>query len=386
VSLVGNLGVLCFFKYYDFFVENAQDLFAAMGLDFPLYALRIVIPIGISFYTFQSLSYTIDVYRGTLKPTRSLLDFAVFVAFFPQLVAGPIVRAATFLPQMELWPRFDRVRLHDGLYRIGLGLVKKVVIADTLGTFIVDPVYANPGAYSPMIHLLAAYAFCFQGYNDFSGYTDLAIGTGRLFGFDLPENFITPFRSRSVREFWRRWHITLSSWVRDYVYFPLGGSRGGTLRVTLNLIVTMVIIGLWHGASWLWIVFGLVHGSVMAIERLRAERRGAPARDTPLRIAVTWLLTFNFIAFSLPLVRSDDPGTVWAMLTDFGSSTALSPWGFVALAAAFALHFIPDGWVRRVHNGLLSQPTLVAGALFGILVAIISLAVVGETPYIYFQF
>ncbi len=386
LSLGGNLGLLGFFKYHDFFVESGQQLFATLGLEFPLEVLGLVVPVGISFYTFQTLSYTIDIYRGTLAPARSLLDFAVFVGFFPQLVAGPIVRAAEFLPQMELPPRFDRARLNDGLYRIATGLAKKVFIADVLGRSLVDPVYAAPEAYGAGVHLLAVYGFCFQIYGDFSGYSDIAIGAARLFGFDLPENFRTPFRSRSVREFWRRWHTTLSFWVRDYVYFPLGGSRVGSLRVAFNLVLTMVLIGLWHGASLLWIVYGLLNGVAMTLERLVTGGRGADIESRGLKALLGGLATFHFVAVTLILVRAQDLDLSWAMLTDFGEVDLVPAAAWWALAGGVLLHYLPDGLVAKTHALCLRMPALVAGATLGVLIGLLALVIVGDTPYIYFQF
>ncbi len=386
LSLAGNLGVLGFFKYYDFFIESAVDLAALLGLDISARTLGLVVPVGISFYTFQTLSYTIDIYRGVLRPTRNLIDFALFVSFFPQLVAGPIVRAIEFLPQLELSPRFDRARLHDGLYRIATGLMKKVFIADLLARYLVTPVYEAPGTYGPLIHLLAAYGFCFQIYGDFSGYSDIAIGAARLFGFDLPENFRGPFKARSVRDFWRRWHITLSFWVRDYVYFPLGGSRAGRLRVSFNLILTMVLIGLWHGASLLWIVYGLLNGLAMSIERLVSGASSDAPRPSALGLALRRLATFQFVAATLVLVRAPDQETVVAMLTDFGDVHSVSWKGLAVLAGAILVHYLPEGALAGIESAVKRVPTVAAGVILGLLCGLLALAVVGETPYIYFRF
>ena len=390
VSLVGNLAVMCFFKYYDWFVESIHVLLGSWGVEVPLHTLGLVIPVGISFYTFQTMSYTLDIYRGVLKPTRSLLDFAVFVSFFPQLVAGPIVRAVEFLPQMELPPRFDRERLHDGLFRIAQGLAKKVLLADMIGRYLVDPVYASPETYTGFVHLIAVYGFFFQIYNDFSGYSDIAIGTARLFGFDLPENFRTPLRSRSVREFWRRWHMTLSFWVRDYVYFPLGGSRRPPLRVAFNLVFTMVLLGLWHGASVLWILYGLVNGLAMSFERLLG---GALEPNTPApawKRALGFVYAFHFMAFAFMLVRSSDMpdglGTMSDMFTRVGDVGSMAPLGLLTMGLAALAHFVPDRAAIWTHRRVLALPTPVVGVLFGIVTGLVSVGVVGETPYIYFQF
>ena len=402
LSLAVNLGLLGFFKYTDWILDGVTLACGWVGFDpglrdlehrllpelFLTGAGRIVVPVGISFYTFQTMSYTIDIYRGSLKPARNLREFALFVAFFPQLVAGPIVRAVEFLPQFAWRPRLERADLHAGLYRLGTGLVKKVVLADLVGRYLVDPVYADPGNYSPMAHALCLYGFTFQIYYDFSGYSDCAIGVARLLGFRLPENFDLPFRARSVREFWRRWHMTLSNWVRDYIFFPLGGSRGlGEARVTRNLIVTMVAIGIWHRASILGILLGALNGSVMAAERVLERRRGGRAfTDTPLRSAVAWMATYHIILVSTMFIRAADLEQFGALFTDFGGESYLHLHGRLALAAGIALHFLPKGLYARFESGLVRLPTPVCGVLLGAVGAWVAILVVGETPFIYFQF
>lgn len=266
MSLAANLGLLGFFKYFDFFVQSAQDLFILLGLPFRTHTLDVVLPVGISFYTFQTLSYTIDVYRGKLRPTRNLLDFALFVAFFPQLLAGPIVRASNFLPQLERIRRWDWLRMQLGLQYLVMGLVKKVAVADRLAVF-ADPVFADPSLYHTGALWAATLAFTIQVYADFSGYSDMAIGLGHLLGFKLPKNFDLPFLARNFREFWGRWHITLSTWLRDYVYIPLGGNRASGRRDDLNLLLTMTLCGLWHGANWNFVVFGVLHGGLLVVNR-----------------------------------------------------------------------------------------------------------------------
>ena len=388
-SLVMNLGLLGFFKYYDFGVENLGRLFASVGLSFPLETLGIVVPVGISFYTFQTLSYTIDLYRRRMEPARNLLDFALFVAFFPQLVAGPIVRAADFLPQLERPPRFTRERLHDGLYRIAIGLGKKVLIADVVGKFLIDPVYTDPGSYSVVMHVIVLYGFLVQIYYDFSGYSDIAIGSARLFGFDLPENFQLPFRALSVREFWRRWHITLSSWLQDYVYFPLGGSRRAEPRVLFNLMVTMILIGLWHGASWPWALFGTIQGIAMCLERTVERAWARPFATSPLRRFLLWVWMSQFIAITYICVRAEDMGELFGMLLQFGDAKGfgdISHYAWISLTAGLALHFMPEGfypWARRVY---LRMPTVLAGVIAGIVAGLAGYLLLGEQPFIYFQF
>lgn len=390
-SLAGNLGLLAYFKYTYWLTGLIDPLLADCGLDFRLrpYAWDKIVPVGISFYTFQTLSYSIDVFRGTLRARSSLSEFALFVTFFPQLVAGPIVRAADFLPQLDHRPRVTAADLREGFWRILIGLLKKALLADVIGSALVDPVYVRPGDYGPLVHLVVLYAFCFQIYCDFSGYSDIAVGCARLFGFRIMENFDAPYRSRSVREFWRRWHISLSSWVRDYVYFPLGGSRGSEWRVAFNLYVTMITIGLWHGASELWLLYGIMQASAMTLERwLERRRGGAPFATSRWTSAIAWILTFHFGALTLLCVRGSTLSQVVDMLTVFGDAgfEALEPWGLVALAVAIFTHFEPDKLSGRVHGLFMRLPFVVVGLALGIVAGLLFLLMVRETPFIYFQF
>jgi alginate O-acetyltransferase complex protein AlgI len=268
VSLASNLGILAFFKYYDFATHDV------LGLD--VRTLHLILPAGISFHTFQSLSYTIDVYRKQLRATRSIITFATFVLFFPQLVAGPIVRAQDLLPQLEDLPPLELDAATAGLFRIVVGLFKKVALADTLALALVDRVFEAPERYSALEVAAGVYAYALQIYLDFSAYSDIAIGSAQVLGFTLPENFRTPYRSANLQEFWRRWHISLSTWLRDYLYITLGGSQGPAWQTYLNLLVTMVLGGLWHGASWAFVVWGGLHGAGLAVTRY--FQRG-PARD-----------------------------------------------------------------------------------------------------------
>ena len=270
VSLCSNLGILFFFKYYDFFLIDV------IGADTD--PLRLILPAGISFHTFQSLSYTIDVYRREIPATRSPIEFATFVLFFPQLVAGPIVRAKDLLPQLANPPPLELLRATDGLFRIAVGLFKKIAIADALALAIVDRVFTDPSHFSSIEVMCGVYAYALQIYLDFSAYSDIAIGSAQVLGFELPENFRTPYRSANIQEFWRRWHISLSTWLRDYLYITLGGSRGAEWRTYFNLAATMLLGGLWHGANWAFIVWGALHGFGLAVTRYfqRASKyRGA---------------------------------------------------------------------------------------------------------------
>ena len=259
VSIFTNIGLLGFFKYYNFFIDNFIKAFTLLGKDLEVVPLSIILPVGISFYTFQTLSYTIDVYRGKLEPTTSFVQFATFVCFFPQLVAGPIERAKHLLPQFERVRKLDKEQAVLGINQILWGLFKKVVIADNCAQYVND-IFSYHETYTSGTLMLGAIYFAFQIYCDFSGYSDIAIGTARLFGVDLMANFKYPYFSRDVAEFWRRWHISLSTWFRDYVYIPLGGNEGGFLRKTRNVMVVFIVSGFWHGANWTFIAWGGLNG------------------------------------------------------------------------------------------------------------------------------
>ncbi len=326
LSLGINLGILGVFKYFNFFAESFGSLLAEMGLQASPFTLNIILPVGISFYTFQTLSYTIDIYRKKLEPTQDALAFFTFVAFFPQLVAGPIERAANLLPQFEAKRTFSREQASSGLQMILWGLVKKIVLADHLALY-VDPVFANPGDFTGPVFFLATLAFGIQIYCDFSGYSDIAIGTARLFGFDLMINFKTPYFSTSIREFWSRWHISLSTWFRDYVYIALGGNRSSAMRWRANILLTFLLSGLWHGANITFVIWGLIHGLVYLLEhswkRILGIKGGA---------IVGGLLTFLVVNLAWVFFRADSLSKAWQMLGGMGYgwgnvSAALVEWG-----------------------------------------------------------
>src|SRR3954470_15036641 len=289
LSLVTNLGLLAYFKYADFFVGTIASL---LGVETAL--LSPGLPIGISFFTFKTLSYTIDVYRRELPACRSPWRYALFVSFFPELVAGPIVRASIFLPQLERTLEWSWRRFRPGMEMILLGLTKKLVIANRLAVF-VDPVFGSPAQFSSGTVLSAVIAYSLQIYCDFSGYSDIAIGVARIIGFDLPENFDMPYAATSITEFWRRWHITLSQWLRDYLYIPLGGNRKGSARMYANLMITMLLGGLWHGASWNFVIWGGLHGLGLVVNRLTSSRLSKS--KGPVRAAFGWLTTYAFVCF-----------------------------------------------------------------------------------------
>ena len=306
ISLIVNLGILGFFKYINFLFASTNQVVAAVGYDYQLAALDFLLPVGISFYTFQSLSYTIDIYRKQLVPRHKISDYALFVSFFPQLVAGPIVRASEFFQQLDEKRHFSFDMAQKGVFIITLGLVKKVVFADNLA-LIADPVFNAPEAASGIATLIAVYAFAFQIYFDFSGYTDIAIGVALLLGFQFPKNFNHPYVALSIQDFWRRWHMTLSRWLRDYLYISLGGNRKGSWKTQRNLFLTMFLGGLWHGASWNFAIWGVLHGVYLAIERKVAQY---PSMAWNLKLKwvkfLKWLLVFNLVCFAWIFFRAED--------------------------------------------------------------------------------
>jgi alginate O-acetyltransferase complex protein AlgI len=321
ISLVANLGMLGFFKYFDFFRENLAQLGSAVGWQMDGVTLDIILPVGISFYTFQTMSYTIDVYRGHLKPTSAFVDYMAYVSFFPQLVAGPIERATSLLPQFLSDRSFDLSEARDGLRRILWGVAKKLILADNLAV-IVELVYGNPGAYSEAKLVFATVCFAFQIYCDFSAYSDIAIGTAQLFGIKLMRNFAYPYFSQSVAEFWRRWHISLSTWFRDYVFIPLGGSRGKRRTMIVSMLITFVISGLWHGASWNFVIWGAVNGLLIVPSALQKNPRRLTVKDVPggesyfpsVWVALKIGLTFGFICLGWVFFRAETLQDAWSMV------------------------------------------------------------------------
>ncbi len=304
ISMVANLGVLGFFKYYNFFISQFTDLLHILGLQANPYVLQVILPAGISFYTFQSMSYTIDVYRKKMKHESNFWDFALFVSFFPQLVAGPIERATRLVKQIHSDRMVTFGKFIDGLRLFIWGIFKKVVVADNLA-LIVDPMMTNPGAYSGWELFIAGSAFAFQIYCDFSGYTDMARGCARMMGFELMHNFNLPYFSKGIQEFWRRWHISLSTWLRDYLYIPLGGNRISASRTYINLNITMLLGGFWHGANWTFILWGAYQGIMMTIERvLRKTRVGQITIKAPGWLKI--IVTFIFVVYGWLLFRAQN--------------------------------------------------------------------------------
>ncbi len=272
-SISGNLLILGFFKYYNFFIVSLQELLSLFGLSMQPHLLSIILPVGISFYTFQTMSYTIEIYRNKIKPVNNFIDFSLFVAFFPQLIAGPIERASHLIPQIVQKRYVNLPQFNEGCRLIIWGLFKKIAVADRLGIY-VDSVYGNLYQHSGLTFILATIFFAFQIYCDFSAYSDIARGLGRLMGFDIMVNFRFPYFARNIREFWQRWHISLSEWLRDYLYIPLGGNRCGKFKTYRNIFITMLLGGLWHGANWTFVVWGLLHGFFYSRDKIHTEKFG----------------------------------------------------------------------------------------------------------------
>ncbi|HYD40218.1 MAG TPA: MBOAT family O-acyltransferase [Anaeromyxobacter sp.] len=396
-SLTLNLGFLGTFKYFDFFASSAVELLERLGFAPDPVTIHVILPVGISFYTFQSMAYTIDVYRGSTPAVRSFVDVALYVNYFPQLVAGPIERAQNLLPQLMSRRIVTARHLAEGGVLILLGLFRKIVIADTVAPF-VQAAFAHPDAYSSSGLLVATLLFSLQIYGDFAGYSDIARGTSKLMGIELMKNFEQPYFSTSITEFWRRWHVSLSTWLRDYLYVPLGGNRHGTLRTYRNLLLTMLLGGLWHGAAWGFVLWGALHGLYLAIHKLVSSVR-PPAPDPPrllqlakgaavfLLVSLTWIpfrepdggraLHFlsRLLAWDGPLLDLANPGKV------------LQPGLALALGALATVAI--DVPIRRSgdHEVFLRWPTLARASLYAVMAA--GLTLFGgshDVAFIYFQF
>lgn len=393
ISLVVNLGMLCYFKYTNFFGEVLASM---TGAHFD--ALDIFLPVGISFFTFQSLSYTIDVYRQRIEPLDRLLDYAFYVSFFPQLVAGPIVRAKDFIPQIRQPLCVTHEMMGRGVFLIACGLFKKVIISDYISVNFVERIFADPSLYSGIENLMGVYGYTLQIYCDFSGYSDMAIGIALLLGFHFNINFDSPYKSASITEFWRRWHISLSSWLKDYLYISLGGNRKGKVRQYINLIITMFLGGLWHGASWNFIVWGLLHGVALAVHKMWMTITGAKlgCRGSAMRQFMNVVVTFHFVAFCWIFFRNTDFNNSMTMLTQIASAfhADLFPqliegyWKvFALMALGYVLHFLPAQWENTIKRAMSRAPFAV---YLVVMLAAIYIAIQMKSsdiqPFIYFQF
>ena len=390
VSVVTNLGLLGFFKYFNFFVDSAALLLESIGLQANVPALRVVLPVGISFYTFQTLGYTIDVYRGRAAAERNLVTFATYVAYFPQLVAGPIERATHLLPQLARPRRAGREQLAGGALLILIGVTRKVAIADPLAG-VVDRVFADPAAWGSADLLLGVAAFALQIYCDFAGYSDIARGTSRMLGIELMENFNHPYFATDITAFWRRWHISLSTWLRDYLYIPLGGNRGSRLFTYRNLMITMLLGGLWHGAAWTFVVWGGIHGVALAAHKRFTENR--PEHHTAGRAGrlAGWAACTAVVLFAWIFFRAQTFTAAWQMIAGIGALRGGWPdGGAAALFAALLLLLLfidAPQYQRGEHTAMIEWHWLPRGLAYaGFILLIVLLLPEDDVPFIYFQF
>ncbi len=392
LTLVVNLGMLAYFKYTNFLLGA---FLSAGGAHFQ--PLDIFLPVGVSFFTFQSLSYTLDVYRGNLKPVDDILDYAFFVSFFPQLVAGPIVRASDFLPQIHRPTLVTAEMFGRGVFLIGCGLFKKAVISDYISVNFVDRVFDAPTLYAGIENLFAVYGYALQIYCDFSGYSDMAIGIALLLGFHFPLNFDSPYQSKSITEFWRRWHISLSTWLRDYLYISLGGNRKGKTRTYINQMITMLLGGLWHGASWRFIIWGGLHGAALTVHKFYRSEFGRPlAGYGQLKNIASVFFTFHFVCFCWIFFRAADMETVGEMLnqiffhfnvgllSDFVSGYKVV---LMLMTVGYILHFIPRDAELAAQETVTSMPLAGKAAfMISVIILVIQTKASGIQPFIYFQF
>jgi D-alanyl-lipoteichoic acid acyltransferase DltB (MBOAT superfamily) len=395
VAIVGCLGPLAYFKYYDFFLSSATNVLNELGLDLAPRIVSVTLPIGISFFTFMALSYLIDIYRREIEPT-SLPKYAVFLSFFPHLVAGPIVRASELVPQLHR-PRDPR-RIDSGraFLLILAGLFMKIVIANELATSIVDEVFGAPTEHSSLEVLVGIYGYAVQIFADFFGYTSIAIGLALLLGYQFPQNFDNPYTALSIQDFWRRWHMTLSRWFRDYVYIPLGGNRGTRLETYRNLLLTMLIAGLWHGAGWTFVVWGGIHGLALVAERIRHDRRVARGlaepTDTPLRRLWRRLAVFHIVCFAWIFFRATSFGNAWDVITqlftNWGAPSPSVTTGVVlAILVGIGAQYVPRTAIDWIMTGFSRlHPVGQAVALGVALMITDTLGPEGVAPFIYFQF
>ena len=409
ISLVSNLGILAYFKYTGFIVETVNDL---MGTDFQVHDYlasfinqyfgttfsisNIILPVGISFFTFQSLSYIFDVYRKKVEPVRNFIDFGFYVSFFPQLVAGPIVRASEFIPQLYTEFHLAKREFSHALFLITKGLIKKIIIADYIAVNFIDRVFDTPSMYSGFENLMAVYGYGLQIYCDFSGYTDIAIGVALILGFRLPVNFNSPYKAASLSEFWKRWHISLSRWLKDYLYISLGGNRKGKFRTGINLIITMLLGGLWHGASLQFVIWGGLHSIGLVISKIWAGIFGDWIKPGRIGRAIAVFVTFQFVSFCWIFFRATDMDNVFIMLKqifeDFspGSYTTVIPaYGnvFLLMAVGYIIHFLPEK-TKESYRGLFIRIPVIAQLVVVMLIALLlyQMRSTEVLPFIYFRF
>lgn len=389
-----NVGMLVYFKYLNLILDTIAG-FTSTKFD----ALDIILPAGISFFAFRSISYIADIYRGEIKPCKSFLDYAFFLTFFPPLLMGPVVRAKDMLPQIKGNPVASHAMVSEGLFLIMAGLIKKVVVADFISGNFVDRVFDNPALYSGFENLMATYGFAIQLYCDFSGYSDMAIGIALLLGFRFKSNFNAPFKSESPTEVWRRWHISLSSWLKDYIYIPLGGNRKGRVRTHVNQMTTMVVGGLWHGASWMYVIWGALHGALLIVhkEMRRVFPRFCAAGEGQWwRVAINIFVTFNLVVFTFMIFRAPSMGHVSDMIHqifhDFHPGVASQfVYGYfaivIAILAGYFMHFTPRHWREGARRRYEAMPLVVQAVILAIVIfLIIQVRQSDIVPFIYLQY
>jgi alginate O-acetyltransferase complex protein AlgI len=395
IGIAAVIGPLLFFKYYGFFAVNVTNAATTLHATLAPPLIQVALPVGVSFYTFMAISYVVDVYRREF-PVASWVDTTLYLSFFPHLVAGPIVRPGELIPQLDIQRDPRHLDIVGAGWLILGGLFKKVVIANYLAAAIVDPVFGEPARHGSLEIAVAIVAYAVQIYCDFSGYTDIAIGVAKMLGFQFPQNFDRPYSARSVQEFWRRWHMTLSRWLRDYLYIPLGGNRGSRWQTYRNLMLTMLIGGLWHGASWTFVVWGGIHGVGLCVERLAADRRttlGLPEpADTPMRRFLRWFVTFNIVCLAWVFFRSPSLARAFDMLgglfTGWGQPSPLvSGLLIFTCVAMLASQFVPERSMLRIQSAFSTFPLAAQGVtLAGCFFLIDALGPTGVAPFIYFQF
>lgn len=394
LNVILNIGMLVYFKYFNLIYETFAN-FTGQKFD----ALDIILPAGISFFTFRSISYIVDIYRGHIKACHDFLAYTFYLTFFPPLLAGPVVRAKDMLPQVEANPTASKAMVSEGLFLIMCGLIKKVVVADFISGNFVDRIFDNPSLYSGFEVLMGVYGFIIQLYCDFSGYSDMAIGIALLLGYQFVDNFRSPFKSQSPTEFWHRWHISLSTWLRDYLYIPLGGNRCGHIRHHSNLITTMVIGGLWHGASWMYLIWGGLQGLFLSGHKIIKQITPAVKeenRNKWWRRTFNIFLTFNLIAFSFVFFRARSLDTVremWAQITgNFHAEIAPQFFaGYLAIMlviiGAYLMHFAPERWTAKLKSAYHSVPLIIQAVVLAIVILIvIQMRQSDIQPFLYLQY
>jgi alginate O-acetyltransferase complex protein AlgI len=392
LSVTNNLAILGFFKYANLVTESVVSVAAWFNVTLVYQKMNLLLPIGLSFVVFHTLSYTIDVYRRDCEARKSWIDVMLYISFFPQLIAGPILRAHSFLPQFDRTPELSSETGATALLRIAKGLCKKLLIADFLSANIVDRVFASPEVYMPLEVWAAVFAYTIQIYYDFSAYSDIAIGAASLFGFKIPENFNRPYKSTDLTQFWRRWHISLSTWLRDYLYIPLGGNRRGKLDTLKNVMITMILGGIWHGASWRFALWGAVHGVGLCLTRLFWWRFGEPKFVPYWRTGITWFITFMSVMLARIFFRADTMEQAYRVFAhlrgdNYLAAPNVTPAIIAVLLLASAVHFSPEDLFERIAKIYAKLPIPArATALLAIALIVKHVASFDVQPFIYFQF